>query len=103
MTITPATRIVVSPDQVSCELAGEAAILNLKNSIYYGLDPVGARIWSFLQTPTTVGDIRDRIMQEYDVDPDRCEKALVDLLSTLAAEGLVEVGPGGVQNAGSPG
>ena len=90
-TITPETRVVVSPDQVSCDLAGEAAILNLKNSLYYGLDPVGARIWNLMRTPTTVSALRDRILQEYDVDAARCEKELVTLLSTLAAEGLVEV------------
>jgi hypothetical protein len=97
VTITPGTRVVVSPDQVSCDLAGEAAILNLKNSIYDGLDPVGARIWSLLKTPTTVAVVRDQIVQEYDVDADRCEKELLDLLSTLAAEGLIEVSLGGVQ------
>jgi len=45
------SRLVVSKDQVSCDLAGEAAILNLKNGVYYGLDPVGARIWNLIQEP----------------------------------------------------
>ena len=44
--ITDASRIVVSSDQVSCGLGDEAAIVNLRNGVYYGLDPVGARIWS---------------------------------------------------------
>jgi hypothetical protein len=41
-TLPSATTIVASKDQVSCELAGEAAILNLKNSQYDGLDPIVA-------------------------------------------------------------
>ena len=31
------SKIVVAKDQVSCDLNGEAAILNLKNGIYYGI------------------------------------------------------------------
>jgi hypothetical protein len=33
--------VVVSQDQVSCELGGEAAILNLKAGVYYGLSKAG--------------------------------------------------------------
>lgn len=83
--------IHTSPDQVSCDLAGEAAILNLKNSVYYGLDPVGTRIWTLIQQPTTVAAVRDTILQEYDVDADRCERDLFDLLEKLAAEGLLDI------------
>lgn len=89
--ISPTATIVVSKDQVSCDLAGEAAILNLKNSVYYGLDPVGARIWNLIQTPTTVGAVRDAIVQEYDVDAERCERDLLDLLDKLASEGLIDL------------
>ena len=41
--------VVVTKDQVSADLSGEAAILNLKSGIYYGLDNVGARIWTLVQ------------------------------------------------------
>ena len=45
------TMIVVSKEQASAALGDEAAILNLKDGVYYGLDPVGARIWKLVQTP----------------------------------------------------
>jgi hypothetical protein len=91
MIITAATRVVASNEQVSCDLADEAAILNLKNSVYYGLDPVGARIWSLVQEPILVSAVRDAIVQEYDVDAGRCERDVIQLLQSLAAEGLVEI------------
>jgi hypothetical protein len=80
----------VSRDQVSCDLGGEAAILNIKTGVHYGLDPVGARIWALLRTPQTFADLRDAILAEYDVDPARCESDLRDLLDKLAAERLVQ-------------
>ena len=83
--------IVAASDQVSCDLEGEAVILNLKNGIYYGLDPVGARIWNLIQTPTTAGEVRDALVNEYEVEPGRCESDLLALLQKLAAEGLIEV------------
>lgn len=84
--------IVVSvKDQVFCDLAGEAVILNLKSGVYYGLDAVGARIWNLIQVPMTVDDIRDALLKEYDVEPGRCERDLLALLQELAAKGLIEV------------
>jgi len=83
--------IVAVKDQVSCNLAGEAAILNIKSGVYYGLDPVGARIWSLVQDPRTVEDVRSAIIDEYDVEPERCERDLMGLLEKLLAEGLIEV------------
>lgn len=83
--------VVAAKDQVSCDLAGEAAILNLQSGVYYGLDAVGARVWHLLQEPRTVQDIRDTILMEYEVERDRCEHDLLALLQELVAAGLIEV------------
>jgi hypothetical protein len=83
--------VVAAKDQVSCDLEGEAAILNLKNGVYYGLNPVGARVWELIQEPHTVVEVRDVVLEEYDVEPDCCERDLLALLEDLAAEGLLEV------------
>lgn len=76
---------------MSCDLAGETTILNLKNGVYYGLDAVGTRIWNLLQNPCRVQEIRDVLLEEYDVTPERCESDLLTLLEKLSAEGLIEI------------
>ncbi len=91
MTLDLASRVVAGPDQVSCDLGGEAAILHLTSSTYYSLDPVGARIWSLLGHPIEVRALRDRILAEYEVAPDRLERDLLGLLGQLAAAALIEV------------
>jgi hypothetical protein len=91
ITLSDESRIVVSKDQVSCDLAGEAAILNLRNGVYYGLDPVGARIWNLVQQPTTFGQIRDALLDDYDVEKVRLETDIKDLLDKLAEQGLVDI------------
>lgn len=89
--LTTNSTIVAAKDQVSCDLGGEAAILNVKSGVYYGLDPVGARIWSLLQEPCSVQSIRDTIQAEYDVTAERCEQDILELLSKLEREGLVQI------------
>jgi hypothetical protein len=83
-------KVSVSKEQVSCNLAGEAAILNLKNGVYYGLNPVGARIWSLIQEPRTIKEIRDTLLNEYDVDASSLQADLDVLLGQLAENGLIE-------------
>ena len=83
--------VVAAKDQVSSDLGGEVAILDLKAGVYYGLDAVGARIWSLIQEPRTVNEIRNILLEEYEVQPERCERDLLALLQRLADEGIIEV------------
>jgi len=89
--------VTASPEQVSCPLGDEAAILNMKNAVYYGLEAVGARIWDLLQKPRRVSEIRDTLLAEYEVEAERCEHDLLILLEKMRSEGLVVV----VQGAAS--
>jgi hypothetical protein len=82
---------MVTSQQVSCPLGDESAILNMKNSVYYGVNPVGATVWNLLKEAKTVGQIRDAILNEYEVDEVRCEKDLFALLEEMRSEGLIEV------------
>jgi len=83
--------VSASPEQVSCPLGEESAILNLKNSVYYGLDAVGARVWNLLQQPRSIGELRDMLLDEYEVEAERCELDLLNLLEKMRDEGLIEV------------
>jgi hypothetical protein len=89
--ISEHSTVVAVKDQVSADLAGEAAILNLKSGVYYGLNEVGARIWQLIQKPTTVTTIRDTLLEEYEVESDSCGRDLLALLQDLATAGLIEV------------
>jgi Coenzyme PQQ synthesis protein D (PqqD) len=83
--------IVATTEQVSCPLGDESAILNRKNSVYYGVNPMGARVWNLLQQPRSVTELRDTLLDEYEVGADRCEQDLLELLEKMRGEGLIEV------------
>ena len=84
--------VVARKDHVSCNLASEAVILDVNAGVYYGLNTLGARIWDLIQQPRTVREVREAILQEFDVDPERCQRDLVMLLSDLATRKLIEIG-----------
>lgn len=91
------TVVVASKDQISCDLGEEAAILGMKDSVYYGLNPVGAQIWRLLQSPRSIGEIRDVIVNEYDVTAQRFESDLIGLLQQMLQAGLVTTTKSGAE------
>ncbi|MDJ0616366.1 MAG: lasso peptide biosynthesis PqqD family chaperone [Calothrix sp. MO_192.B10] len=83
--------VVVAKKQISSDLAGEAVILQLSTGIYYGLNPVGASIWNLIQQSKTVEEIKNAILEEYEVESEQCESDVLALLQELEAKGLIEV------------
>lgn len=90
-TISLDSTVIAAEGQVSSEIGEEVAILDLRAGTYYGLDAVGARVWELIQKPQSVGEIQHILLEEYEVEPERCERDLLALLQRLAHEGLVEV------------
>lgn len=83
--------VVARPDQVSCDLAGDAVILNLHSGVYYGLNEVGAQVWELIKSPVRVAAICERLVADYDVERARCEQDLLAVLLEMQDAGLVEV------------
>lgn len=89
--VSESSTVVVAKDQISCNLADEAVVLNFKAGMYYGLNSVAAKVWSLIQEPKKVSEIRDAILAEYAVDADRCQRELFDLLRDLQAKDLIRI------------
>jgi len=85
------TCVKCSEGQMTADLSGELAILNLKTGVYFGLNAVGARIWSLVNGSRSVREIRDVILEEYAVDVSQCERDLVRLLTELVRHNLIEI------------
>ena len=89
--LTLASTVVATADHSSVDLGGETAILALDTGIYYSIDPIGGRIWSLLQEPRTVGEIRDALLERYDVSEEQCERDVLAFLEQMAGAGLVQI------------
>jgi coenzyme PQQ synthesis protein D (PqqD) len=91
--VTIGSTVKAAREQVSAGLGDEAVILGLDRGEYYGLNDAGTRIWNLIQEPRRVSDVRDTLVREFDIDPERCEREVIRLLSDMASEGLVDVDP----------
>lgn len=83
------TALRVSEDIVFRELDGEAVILNLATGIYFGLDPIGTRMWQLIERHARLEAVLAELREEYDAPPATLERDLVRLASELMAKGLV--------------
>lgn len=88
---TPDSIIRRGADQISCDLDGGAAILQVVSGSYFGLDDVGSFVWEVLANPATFSDLASRIVDEFDVERSRCEADLRALLVELEGEKLIEI------------
>ena len=83
--------VVSAENNLSCDLKGEAVILNLESGTYFGLNPMGARIWELIQKPAKVSNVLCKLLEEYDVDASICEADLVSFLNQLKEQNLLKV------------
>jgi hypothetical protein len=88
---THETVFVVAADQVSSELDGEVAILDLKDGVYYGLNATGSTVWGELSQPASLAHLRDTVTREFAVASPVAERDLRVLLRQLVKVGLVQV------------
>ena len=67
-------------------------MLDLDRGVYYGLDPVGTRTWELIreQAWLPLQKILDSLLDEYDVREDRCAQDLLNFVSVMQEQGLVE-------------
>jgi len=64
-------------------------MLDLANGTYFGLDPVGARIWQLLGDGKTLWEVCDVIMDEYEVSRHDIERDVINLVAELENRGLI--------------
>lgn len=83
-------RAAVRPaDVVFCSVADGGVLLSLKQGVYFGVDPIGARIWDLLQTPRTASELVTLLMQEFDVGAEQCRASVTAFLDRMEANELI--------------
>ena len=73
----------------------EAAIINLKSGNYYSLDPVGAFVWSHIDSGATVGEIVQEVLAQYEADVAEVSHAIAKFIDALQAEELITIASDG--------
>jgi uncharacterized protein HemX len=91
MPVSFSSKVLISSDALFQEIGGEGVILDLASSSYFGLDEVGMRLWQLLQADSSLKNACDRLLEEYDVEPEQLEMDLLKLVDQLVETGLATI------------
>ncbi|MGA7872478.1 MAG: PqqD family protein [Candidatus Binatus sp.] len=80
----------VVDDVVWTDLDDEVVILKLDTGIYFGLNQVGARIWTLIAAGRRREEILQSLATQYNVSRDQIERDFDELISDLSNEGLIK-------------
>lgn len=89
--LTLDSRIRQSDDIVASDIDNEKVMMSIEQGAYFGLDPIGSRIWELLEQPLTVAELIEQLLQRYDVDRETCIADLMPHLVELQENGLLQV------------
>ncbi len=89
MTLTD--KVTIPPHVMTRTVGDEVVVLDLATGTYFGLDPVGARMWKLMTEGKTLGEVCDRMLQEYEVTREELEGDTRRLAEELNAQGLIQI------------
>ena len=89
-----ARRYEKDPSVVYREIAGEAILVPIRRNLVdmqsiYTLDNVGADIWKLIDGERTLAEIREALLEEYDVEREQAERDVLAFASTLLERDLL--------------
>lgn len=87
--MSPDTRFEVADDVLHQQVGEEIVLLDLKSESYFGLNPVGARVWQLLQEGAGQSALVETISGEFKAKPSQVERDVADLLERLVEAGLL--------------
>ena len=85
-------RVRVAEQVMARQVGEETVMLDLESGTYFGLDPVGARIWQLLEQGRAREEICEALASEYDAPREQIEADVSTLLAELASHGLTVSG-----------
>ena len=76
-------------DIVISEINDESIILNLKTGIYFQVNGLGSYIISKLNQYSTFDSLNSKIIEDFDVAPNKSEKDLLSFIKDLESKNLL--------------
>jgi hypothetical protein len=77
---------------ISGRLHDELVMMDIGQGKYFSLNPVATRIWDLLEKPMDCNELCSLLLEEYEVEPGRCNEEVAELLQEMEKLGLVFTG-----------
>jgi hypothetical protein len=85
------TTFTIRQSVLSRPVGDETVILELEGGAYFGLDPIGARVWTLVSEGTRLGKLCEIMVSEYEVERAQLERDVEALISDLVRRRLVAI------------
>jgi len=85
------TTISRSDTILASDLGEEFVMMNINSGTYFNLVEVGARVWGMMEKEVTISDIRDKLVSEYDIDPETCANEVIAFAEEMQSLGLANL------------
>ena len=66
-TLEPRTRVRRIVDVLDAEIDDQSVMMDIEQGSYFGLNKTGTRIWALLAEPMVIGELCDRLTEEFEV------------------------------------
>ena len=76
-------------DVISRRLDDVVVLIHLKTNRVFELNATGARLWELISAGSDAGEIREIMLNEFDVTPSALTDAIASLTKLLASEELI--------------
>lgn len=84
-------KVKINEEVLFQNLEDGAVLLNINTEQYFGLDEVGTSIWNSLNETDSVEATYQKLLDEYEVEPEQLNKDLHDLINKLAEHQLLSI------------
>lgn len=89
-------RFIRSRSVASRVVAGETLLVPIRSRVgdlasIYSFNGTGTSIWQLLETPKTLNELVNAVVQEYDEERDRIEEDVKGFLGEMLSVGLAEI------------
>lgn len=77
------TKVIMKKKLNITDLSGEKVMVDFETGKYFLIKGAGNDIWDMIQVETTPGEIIEKLMQEYEVSREECERSVYEFLEQL--------------------
>jgi hypothetical protein len=87
--VTPGLHYRVNPDIMANRVADLIVLVHLQKDKIFSLNRTAARFWELLSAGQSLVEIRQQLMEEFDVAESHLTVEMDELLTSLSSEGFI--------------
>lgn len=87
------TTYIVSQSEgnIVSDMDGEKVMLSISNGKYYNLGEIGGVIWDLIKTPTSINQLMNTLLDQYEIEQNEYEDQVLSFLEKLVEEKLIKL------------